>query len=125
MCRSKRTEMCQLYLYKVLRPLLPLITFIKEIVDPSLKTSYLPQYKFKSNPAEDLSDADVSWHTKFKNDDSTFKNNFLSFLVFLLSFAFFLFFSPSPLPSPLLSVLLNCFVLQCDLLSVRLHFLEQ
>lgn len=119
MCHSKRTEMCQLYLYKiVLRSLLPLIAFIKEIVDPSLNNSYLPQYKLKSNPVEDLSDADVSWHTKFKNDDSTFKTTSYHGFFRLPPLSLSLYFSPSsPFPSRL-SVFLNCFVLQCNLLSI-------
>jgi len=48
-------------IYKVvLRSPLPLIAFIKEIVDPSLENSYLPQYKLESNTIEGQSDVDAS-----------------------------------------------------------------
>lgn len=126
MCHSKRTEMCQPYLYKVvLRFLFPLIAFIKEIVDPSLENSYLPQYKLKSNPAEDLSDADASWDSiqNSKMMIRLLKRLFINaFFVFLLSLSLFLFFSPIP---SRLYFLLNCFVLQRDLLSIRLYFPER
>lgn len=101
MCHSKRTEMCQPYLYKVvLRFLFPLIAFIKEIVDPSLENFYLPQYKLKSNPAEDLSDTDASWDSiqNSKMMIRLLKRLFINaFFIFLLSLSLSSYFSPPSL----------------------------